>query len=183
MSKIGKTPISLKSGINVTIQGQKVTVAGPKGQMEYMLPAGQKIIVEEGKVAVKAENLADRRQRAMYGLTRASLANLIKGVDAGFEKKLELVGVGYKAQMQGTDLVLSLGFSHQVKIKPKDGIKLAVVDNAVVISGINKALVGETAAQIRSVRPPEPYKGKGIKYAGERIRRKAGKAAKAAGSK
>jgi large subunit ribosomal protein L6 len=183
MSKIGKTPINLKSGINVTVQGQKVTVAGPKGQMEYTLPQGQKIVIEEGKVTVQADNINDRSQRALYGLTRANIANLIKGVDTGFEKKLELVGVGYKAQMQGTDLVLSLGFAHPVKFAPKQGIKIAVVDNAVVISGTDKMLVGETAAKIRGIKPPEPYKGKGIKYSGEKIRRKAGKAAKAAGAK
>ena len=183
MSKIGKTPITIKSGINVTVQGQKVTVVGPKGQLEYTIPQGQKLVIEEGKVTVHADNIAEKSQRAMYGLTRANLANLIQGVDAGFEKKLELVGVGYKAQMQGADLVLSLGFAHPVRFTPKPGIKLAVVDNAVLISGIDKALVGETAAKIRGVKPPEPYKGKGIKYSGERIRRKAGKAAKAAGAK
>lgn len=183
MSKIGKTPIAVKSGINVAVQGQKVTVAGPKGQLEYMLPQGQKLVIEEGKITVQADNIEQKSQRALYGLTRASIANLIKGVDAGFEKKLELVGVGYKAQMQGSDLVLSLGFAHPVRFSPKAGIKLAVIDNAVVISGTDKALVGETAAKIRGIKPPEPYKGKGIKYTGERIRRKAGKAAKAAGAK
>lgn len=183
MSKIGKTPITIKTGINVTIQNQKVTIVGPKGQMEYTIPQGQKIVVDNGKVTVQAENIAEKSKRALYGLTRANIANLIKGVDTGFEKKLELVGVGYKAQMQGTDLVLSLGFAHPVKFKPKQGIKIAVVDNAVVISGTDKSLVGETAAEIRGIKPPEPYKGKGIKYAGERIRRKAGKAAKAAGAK
>ena len=183
MSKIGKTPIEVKSGVNVTVQGQKVVVAGPKGQTEFILPEGQRVVVQDGKVQVQVDKLNDRVQRAMYGLTRATLANLMKGVDAGFEKKLELVGVGYKAQMQGADLVLSLGFAHPVRFTPRQGIKIAVVDNAVVITGTDKALVGETAAKIRAIKPPEPYKGKGIKYTGERIRRKAGKAAKAAGAK
>jgi len=183
MSKIGRTPIEVKSTVNVTVQGQKVTVVGPKGQIDYDLPPGLKVVIENGKVTVQAENLNNKTQRAMFGLARASLANVIIGVDTGFEKKLEMTGVGYKAQMQGIDLVLSLGFSHPVRFSPKAGIKIAVVDNAVIISGTDKAMVGETAANIRAVRPPEPYKGKGIRYSGEKIRRKAGKAAKAAGAK
>jgi large subunit ribosomal protein L6 len=119
----------------------------------------------------------------MFGLTRANLANIIKGLDTGFEKKLELQGVGYRAQMQGNDLVLSLGFSHPVKFSPDPAIKITVAENVITIVGTDKALVGLTAAKIRGVKPPEPYKGKGIRYKGEQVRRKAGKAAKAVGGK
>jgi large subunit ribosomal protein L6 len=183
MSKIGKKPIELKSGITTTVQGTTVKIIGPKGQFEYQIPDGLEVVVEEGKVLVRPKKKNDKTIKAMHGLVRANLANMVKGVEKEFEKKLELSGVGYKAQMQGADLVLSLGFSHPVKFKPKLGIKISVVENAVIISGIDKVLVGETAATIRAVRPPEPYKGKGIKYAGEHIRRKAGKAAKAVGTK
>lgn len=183
MSKIGRMPIVLGTGVTVTVAGDQVQINGTKGNASYTVPEGMTVEVVDGKVVVGAKDISDRKVRALYGLTRANLNNLIKGVDTGFEKKLELVGVGYRAQMQGADLVLSLGFSHPVKIKPKDGIKLNVVDNAIIISGTDKTLVGEIAAEIRAIRPPEPYKGKGIKYLGERIRRKAGKAAKATGAK
>lgn len=182
MSKIGKMPIALASGITVTTQGSTVQVNGPKGNVSYALPEGITIAVEENKVQVKAKSIEDRELRALYGLTRANLANIIKGVDSGFEKRLEMVGVGYRAQMQGRTLVLSLGFSHPVNYIPEDGITIAVGENnTIIISGTDKGMVGQTAAKIRAIRPPEPYKGKGIKYKGERIRRKAGKAAKAAG--
>src|SRR6185369_2611379 len=180
MSKIGRMPIILNSGVTVTVQGSQVQIAGTKGNTVYDVPSGMTVEVVEGKVLVTTKNLTDKKVRAMYGLTRANLNNAIKGVDTGFEKKLELVGVGYRAQMQGTDLVLSLGFSHPVKFSPLPGVKIDVVDNGITISGADKTLVGELAARIRAVRPPEPYKGKGIKYKGEKIRRKAGKAAKAA---
>lgn len=183
MSKIGKKPIEIKSGISTTVTGNMVKIIGPKGQFEYRIPEGLELVVEEGKVTVRRKNKNDKTISALFGLTRANLANMIKGVEKEFEIKLELVGVGYKAQVQGVDLVLSLGFSHQVKFKPKLGIKFSVVNNAVFITGIDKVLVGEMAAQIRAVKPPEPYKGKGIKYSGERIRKKAGKAAKTAGAK
>lgn len=180
MSKIGKMPIIIPNGVTVSIQGAQVQVTGPKGNLSHVIPANVAASVEDGKVIVTAEKQEDKTIRALFGLTRALIANLVKGVDTGFEKKLELVGVGYRAQMQGTTLVLSLGFSHPVKITPLDGITIAVADNTkITVSGIDKMLVGQTAAQIRAVRPPEPYKGKGIKYAGEKIRRKAGKAAKA----
>lgn len=183
MSKIGKLPISLENGVQATISGNTVQVTGTKGNVSYAIPSGITVAVVDGKVTVDAANKKDRKIRALYGLTRANLANIIKGVDKGFEKKLELVGVGYRAQMQGTDLVLSLGFSHPVKFKPLDGTTIAVADNVITISGSDKAQVGLLAANIRAIKPPEPYKGKGIKYVGERIRRKAGKAAKAAGAK
>ena len=183
MSKIGRMPIILASGVNVTVSGSQVQVTGTKGNVSYTIPSGMTVEVADGKVLVTTKNVNDKKVRALYGLTRANLANVIKGVDKGFEKKLKLAGVGYRAQMQGTELVLSLGFSHPVKFKPLTGVTIAVVDNGIVISGIDKTLVGEMAANIRAVKPPEPYKGKGIKYQGERIRRKAGKAAKAAGAK
>ena len=183
MSKIGKLPITIGNGVNVTVTGDKVAVTGPKGNAALTLPTGIHVAVAEGKAVVTAENKEDRKVKALYGLTRANLANLIKGVDTGFEKKLELQGVGYRAQMQGADLVLSLGFAHPVKFQPRDGIKLSVADNVITVSGSDKIIVGEIAAEIRSVKPPEPYKGKGIRYRGEFVRRKAGKAAKAAGAK
>jgi large subunit ribosomal protein L6 len=183
MSKIGKMPIAITSEVSVTVQGHQVQVTGPKGNVSYAVPQGIVAEVVEQNLLITAKNLEDRKLKALYGLTRANLANVVKGVSIGFEKKLELVGVGYRAQMQGVDLVLSLGFSHPVKIKPQPGIVISVGDNnAITVAGMDKALVGEVAANIRKVRPPEPYKGKGIKYKGERVRRKAGKAAKA-GSK
>lgn len=175
-------PIAIASGVTVAVQGNSVQVTGPKGNSTFTVPSGVNVVVAEGKVVVSAKHQEDRKLRALYGLTRAYLANLIVGVEKGFEKRLELSGVGYRAQMQGRDLVLSVGFSHPVKFTPKQGITITVVDNVIVISGADKTLVGMTAASIRSIRPPEPYKGKGIKYKGEKIRRKAGKAAKAAGA-
>jgi large subunit ribosomal protein L6 len=179
MSKIGKLPITIQNGVSVTVQGNQVQVTGSKGTGSYTLPEGINVEIGEGQISVKASDLSDRRVKAMYGLTRANLANLVKGFDSGFEKKLELVGVGYRAQMQGADLVMSLGFSHPVKITPPTGITLSVADNTITVAGSDKIMVGQLAAQIRKVRPPEPYKAKGIRYKGERIRRKAGKAAKA----
>lgn len=172
-------PIAIDSSVSVTVQGQGVNIVGPKGAVSYDMPEGVSAEVVDGNMLVTAKNLEDRRVKAFYGLTRANLANIVKGVSVGIEKKLELVGVGYRAQMQGVDLVLSLGFSHPVKFTPKAGITLSVAENTITVSGINKADVGETAAKIRQARPPEPYKGKGIKYKGEHVRRKAGKAAKA----
>lgn len=182
MSKIGKLPIALKNGINVTITDDLVQVVGVKGEMSYTLPKGIKISQEETQLVVAREK-DSKELRAMWGLARAQVANMVIGVDLGFEKKLELQGVGYRAQVQGNDLVLSLGFSHPVKFSPKEGIKISVADNIITIAGINKMLVGELAANIRAVKAPEPYKGKGIRYVGEIVRRKAGKAAKAVGAK
>jgi large subunit ribosomal protein L6 len=182
MSKIGKLPIALKNGINVTITDNLVHVTGIKGEMSYTLPKGIKISQEETQLVVAREK-DSKELRAMWGLARAQVANMVTGVDLGFEKKLELQGVGYRAQVQGNELVLSLGFSHPVKFSPKEGIKISVADNIITIAGINKMLVGELAANIRAVKAPEPYKGKGIRYVGEIVRRKAGKAAKAVGAK
>lgn len=165
----------------MTVSGNEVAVTGSKGAGTYKIPTGITVTLEEGQLIVKQVKENDRETVALFGLTRANLANLVKGVDMGFEKKLELTGVGYRAQMQGNDLVLSLGFSHPVKFTPKEGVKITVADNAITVSGTDKALVGEMAAIIRAAKPPEPYKGKGIHYVGEYIRRKAGKAAKAVG--
>jgi large subunit ribosomal protein L6 len=182
MSKIGKLPINLSSSVTATVSGNSVAITGPKGNANYVVPSGMTVTVADGKMVIEAKSIADKKVRALYGLTRANLANIVKGVDGGFVKKLELAGVGYRAQMQGTDLVLSLGFSHPVKFTPKAGIIITVEDNVITISGSGKADVGEAAAKIRAIKAPEPYKGKGIKYVGEKIRRKAGKAAKAAGA-
>lgn len=181
MSKIGRMPVAIPNGVTVTVNGNEVAITGTKGNATVIIPAGIDVNVEESTVLVTAKDISNKKVKSLYGLTRANIANTIKGVDSGFEKKLQLTGVGYKAQMQGTDLVLSLGFSHPVKIQPLEGTKLNVADNGIIVSGTDKSLVGELAAKIRAVKPPEPYKGKGIKYEGERIRRKAGKAAKAAG--
>ena len=183
MSKIGKLPITLEPGTTVTLDGKQVSVSGLKGQLGMTIPSGMKVLLEDNIVRVVMENEDDFTQKAMYGLTRALLNNLVKGVTVGFEKKLELVGVGYRAQMQGETLVLSLGFSHPVKFTPREGVKIAVVENNIIVSGIKIEDVGEAAAKIRDFKKPEPYKGKGIKYSTERIRRKAGKAAKAVGGK
>jgi len=183
MSKIGKLPITVGNGVTVTVDGRNVHVTGPKGNGTLPLPEGITVEVQDGKILVSAKKLEDRKIKALYGLTRANLANLVKGMDTGFAKQLELTGVGYRAQMQGMDLVLSLGFAHPVKFHPRDGVTIAVADNVITVSGNDRQLVGEAAANIRKVKPPEPYKGKGIKYKGERVRRKAGKAAKATGAK
>lgn len=183
MSKIGKMPIQIPEGTALTVEGNMAKLNGLKGEASFALPKGMTASVTEGKIVVTSTIANASTASAMSGLVRATLANLVKGVTVGFEKKLELVGVGYRAQMQGETLVLSLGFSHPVKFTPKQGVKISVGENIVTVAGIYKDEVGELAAVIRAVKPPEPYKGKGIKYVGEHIRRKAGKAAKAVGSK
>ncbi|HSW47896.1 MAG TPA: 50S ribosomal protein L6 [Candidatus Saccharimonadales bacterium] len=182
MSKIGKLPIAIAQGVSLAVEGQNVLVKGPKGNTSVNKPEGIDLEIADGVATVSAKEQNDKRVRSLFGMFRANLANAVKGVESGFEKKLEMAGVGYRSQMQGADLVLSVGFSHPVKFSPKTGITLSVADNVISVAGIDKALVGEMAAEIRSVRPPEPYKGKGIKYQGEYVRRKAGKAAKAAGA-
>ena len=176
MSRIGKKPISLPAGVKVTVDGNIVTVQGPKGTLVQTLPEGITITEEDNQVLVQRAN-DNKQQRAFHGLTRALIANMVEGVTNGFEKKLELVGVGYRAQMQGKKLVISIGFSHPVEIDDPEGIEFEVpAPTRITIKGINKQLVGNTAAHIRAIRKPEPYKGKGIKYENEHIRRKAGKA-------
>lgn len=178
MSKIAKKPIIIKEGVTFMNNGEVFTVTGPKGSLVFSIPSGVAAEVTEGKIMVKAKN-NNQDLKPMLGLTRAVLANFVKGVSEGFERKLELTGVGYRAQAAGDTLTLSVGYSHPVVIKGGAGITFGVEENVITVSGIDKVLVGNIAAKVRSIRPPEPYKGKGIKYAGERIRRKAGKAAKA----
>ena len=181
MSKIGKKPVDISEGVTVSMEAAVVKVNGPKGILSFKIPQGVSAKVSDGKIELSEKNPQANNSRALLGLTRSIISNMIAGVSLGFEKRLELSGVGYRAQVSGEDLILFLGFSHPVKISPDEGIKFRVADNAIIISGIDKALVGNTAAKIRAIRPPEPYKGKGIKYQGEVIRRKAGKAAKAVG--
>lgn len=181
MSKIAKKPVLLKENVNFSLEGHKVLISGPKGNLFFNLPEGIKADVKDGNIVVTQVKLNDEKTKPLFGLTRAMIANLVKGVTDGFEKKLELSGVGYRAQASGSTLTLSVGYSHPVIIKAEDGITFAVEENVITVSGIDKAKVGDIAAKVRSIRPPEPYKGKGIKYQGERIKRKAGKAAKAVG--
>ncbi len=181
MSKIAKKPVILKEGVSLVMEGKTAKVKGPKGELSFTIPNGIKIEVVDGQINVSQEKKNSRETNALFGLTRSILNNLVIGVADGFEKKLELTGVGYRAQAAGNTLTLALGFSHPVIIKVEQGIAFAVSENIITISGIDKVLVGDTAAKVRAIRPPEPYKGKGIKYVGEHIRRKVGKAAKAVG--
>lgn len=187
MSKIGKLPVEIKEGVNVSIENSVVNVSGTKGAMSFPIPSGIKVQIEDKKLTISKEENKDLRKikdlNAKFGLTRATIANLVTGVSQGFEKRLELSGVGYRAQVNGNDLVLSLGFAHPVKVPAVVGLTFKVADNTIIVSGIDKVAVGDMAAKIRAIRPPEPYKGKGISYKGERIKRKAGKAAKAVGGK
>ncbi len=184
MSKIGGKAITIKEGVKVSLQNGQVMVEGPKGSLYFSIPEAIAVNVAEDRIEVSQNNkTADKKIGALFGLTRAMIANMITGVSSGFERRLELSGVGYRASVSGNDLIISVGFSHPVKIVPLEGIKFAVEENNIIVTGIDKAVVGNTAAIIRAVKPPEPYKGKGIKYKGERIRRKVGKAAKAVGAK
>ena len=179
MSKIGKIPVDLNPSITVSMTGSEITLNGPKGALSFKIPVGIKVEHKDNQLIIKQEKENDVKTKALFGLVRSIMANLAKGVSEGFEKKLELTGVGYRAQASGDTITLSVGYSHPVIIKGEKGVTFAVEENVIKVMGIDKVLVGNTAARIRSVRPPEPYKGKGIKYVGERIRRKAGKAAKA----
>jgi large subunit ribosomal protein L6 len=172
-------PVAVPSGVTVEIVGNRVKVTGPKGTLERALPAQIRLRQEDGQII--CERPSDSREhRSMHGLTRTLVANMVTGVSAGFTKQLELVGVGYRAQKQGEDLVLSLGYSHPVRFSPPKGVTIEVADPThFSISGGDAEVVGQVAADIRKVRKPEPYKGKGVMYRGERIRRKAGKAGKA----
>ena len=183
MSRIGKKPIQIPQGVEVKIDvskdGSKVVVKGTKGELSQEFRPEIKIEAEESQILVSPQK-ESRQTQALWGLTRALIANMVKGVTEGFEKKLEIQGVGYKAEVKEEELVLSIGYSHLVKIKIPEGISIAVEKNIITISGINKGSVGQIAAIIRKTRPPEPYKGKGIRYVGEIVKRKVGK--KAAGS-
>lgn len=181
MSKIGKIPVVIKNGVTVTVADHIVQVTGPKGSLSFSIPPGVTVTIAGNTVQAGQEKGFEESSKSMFGLTRATIANYIIGVSTGFEKKLELVGVGYRAQATPNELTLSLGFSHPVKVNAIQGITFAVVDNIISISGCDPALVGNVAARIRAIKPPEPYKGKGIKLVGEKIRRKPGKAAKAVG--
>ncbi|PJE51369.1 MAG: 50S ribosomal protein L6 [Candidatus Yanofskybacteria bacterium CG10_big_fil_rev_8_21_14_0_10_36_16] len=180
MSRIGKKPIEIPSGVEVVIDGSLVRVKGPKGELENKFFDCSIIEKDDSKVTVKVKNEEDGKQKALWGLSRSLISNMIKGVSDGFEKKLELNGVGFKAAVKGNDLELSLGFSHPVSIKAPEGISFNVEKNVITIAGIDRQAVGQIAANIRKKKPVEPYKGKGIKYIGEIVRRKAGK--KAAGT-
>jgi large subunit ribosomal protein L6 len=181
MSKIGKMPIEIPAGMTVTVAGNVVSVSGPKGNATHTIPAGLMVTVTDNVMTVTQDAKTADQTKALFGLTRALLNNIVKGLSTGFEKRLEMTGVGYRAQAGGQDLTLNVGYSHPVKIKAPQGVLFAMDGNTIVVSGSDKALVGNTAAKVRAVRPPEPYKGKGIRYEGEYIRRKAGKAAKAVG--
>jgi large subunit ribosomal protein L6 len=180
MSRIGDKPITVPSGVTITIgKDNSVTVKGPKGELSGTFSPRMQIAQEDGTLTVSRPN-DERQNKALHGLTRTLLNNMVVGVTEGYTKNLEIHGVGYRAQMSGKNLVLNVGYSHPVQMEPPEGITYAVEANTrVSVSGIDKQLVGEQAAKIRIVRPPEPYKGKGIRYAGEYVRRKAGKAGKA----
>src|SRR4028119_1022404 len=178
MSRIGKRPITIPNKVTVQIDGQHVAVKGPKGELDRVLPE-QVTVEQEGETIRVLRRDESRTARQRHGLSRTLVANMVEGVSNGFEKRLQIQGVGYRAQVQGRNLILNVGYSHQVQIEPPDGIQLAVENNTnVIVSGIDKEIVGNTAARIRAVRPPEPYKGKGIRYAGEAVRRKVGKSGK-----
>ena len=177
MSRIGKRPIEVPAGVIVSLDPGRVTVSGPKGELRQEIPLRMQIAQEESVITVTRPTERGE-DRALHGLTRTLVANMVDGVTNGFEKKLELQGVGYRASLHGTDLELLVGYSHPVKIKPRQGIEFEVpVPTQIVVRGIDKQMVGQTAAEIRMVRPPEPYKGKGIRYEGEFVRRKVGKRA------
>lgn len=177
MSRIGKRPITIPSKVTVTIEGQTVAVKGPKGELSRVLPA-EITLEQEGDTLLVKRRDESRPARERHGLCRTLVANMVEGVSNGFQRRLEIQGVGYRAQVQGRNLVLNLGYSKPVEVPPPDGIQLAVESNVnLIVSGIDKELVGNTAARIRALRPPEVYKGKGIRYTGEVVRRKAGKTA------
>ncbi len=180
MSRVGKQPIPVPKDVEVRIDGSGISVKGPKGELSHQVGGEMRVAQRDGDIVVTRPS-DQPRHRAMHGLTRTLIANMVTGVSEGFSKTLEMQGVGYRAQMQGKDLVLAIGFSHPVHISPPENIEFEVDGTSkIIIKGINKQQVGQVAADVRKVRPPEPYKGKGIRYAGEYVRRKAGKAGKAA---
>jgi large subunit ribosomal protein L6 len=176
MSRIGRLPIDIPAGVQVDIQGQAVTVKGPKGQLALAVHPHVSVQVQDGQKVVCTRASDQKFDKALHGLTRSLVHNMVQGVVKGFERRLELVGVGYRASMLGPNLNLALGYSHPILYPVPTGVKIEVKEqNQILVSGIDKQLVGAVAAKIRGFRPPEPYKGKGVKYAEERIRRKAGK--------
>jgi large subunit ribosomal protein L6 len=181
MSRIGKMPIPIPKGVEVTINGSDVKVKGPKGALERTLHPDMLVSMEDANVVISRPS-EEKYHKALHGLTRSLVNNMVVGVNEGFKKTLEMVGVGYRAQMEGKTVVLQIGYSHPVKIEPYDGITLAIEgNNKIIVTGINKEDVGQQAANIRKHRKPNPYTGKGIKYEGEKIRRKAGKAGRVGG--
>ncbi len=183
MSRIGKQPIIVPQGVQASVNGSLVTVKGPKGELSLTLHKAVVCDSADGAMTVSVTNPEEKSERAFWGLSQRLIANMVKGVTTGFQKQLEINGVGFKVSLAGNTLTLSLGFSHPVVFELPAGITGTVEKNVITISGIDKQLVGEIAAQIRSLKKPEPYKGKGIKYSTEVVRRKAGKAGKAGGKK
>ena len=181
MSRIGNLPIEVPDGVTVDVSGKVITVKGSKGTMTRDVPRAMEVEVKDGQVTVKAKSNA-KAVKSMHGTLRMLIFNMIHGVSEGWSKQLELVGTGYRVELSGDSLLLTVGFSHSVTIKPPEGISFEVQKTEITVDGVDKELVGLTAANIRRVRPPEPYKGKGIRYKGEEVRRKPGKAAKAAGA-
>ena len=178
MSRVGRKPVEIPAGVTVTLNGHTVTVKGPKGELTRTFHSDIEIKVEDNNVVVNRPS-DEKLHRSLHGTTRAIIANMVEGVSKGFERNLELIGVGYRAQKQGKKLVLNVGYSHPVEIEPEEGIEIEVPANTKIsIKGTDKERVGALAANIRDVRPPEPYKGKGIRYEGEFVRRKEGKTGK-----
>lgn len=177
MSRIGKLPIQIPSGVTITVDQHEITVAGPKGTLKQFTMPGVTVVVEDNQIVVTRAN-DEPKNRAKHGLMRALLNNMVEGVSRGFSKKLEINGVGFRVALAGTDLKMNLGFSHEVVYKLPQGVTATVEQNTITVSGIDKQQVGQIAAEIRALKKPEPYKGKGIKYADERIIRKSGKSGK-----
>jgi len=180
MSRIGKQPVNIPEGTAVDIKVRAVTVKGPKGELSYIFHHLVNFEVKNKQVLVKVKNPEEKKSRELWGLSRVLIYNMINGVNKGFEKKLEISGVGYRASVSGKKLILNIGFSHPVEFDIPAGIEIKIEKNVITIAGLDKQLVGQTAAQIRALRKPEPYKGKGIKYIDEVVRRKAGKVVKTA---
>lgn len=180
MSRIGKQPIEIPDQVTIKIDAKLIVIKGPKGELKLEIPGKVIVEQEDNTLSVKVKDTSDRRQNALWGTYQRLISNLIEGVTAGYEKKLEINGVGYKTQLKGLELILEVGFSHPVVFKIPKGIEIKIEKNIIIVSGIDKQLVGETAAQIRKIKPPEPYKGKGIKYIDEFIKRKVGKQVKTA---
>lgn len=177
MSRIGKKPVEIPKGVNVTLNGQNVKVKGPKGELEFDVHSNIKISVEQNQILLTRNN-DEKENRALHGLSRALLQNIIIGVTEGYSKTLDLVGVGYRVELKGKNLLVNIGYSHPIYFIPPDGITIQTpTQTQIIVSGIDKQLVGLVASKIRAIRKPEPYKGKGIKYSNEFIRRKAGKTA------
>lgn len=183
MSRLGKLPIQIPEGVKFELKSHAFSAKGPKGEVSESLPSVVELKQEGNQLLVNVKNPDNRKNRALWGLARQLVANAIHGVHAGFSRTLEVSGIGYKAQVENKDLVLNLGYSHQVRYSIPASLTVTVDKSSIIISGASKQLVGQTAAEIRSLKPPEPYKGKGIRYSDEVVRRKAGKVVKSAGAK